>query len=310
MTLRLLRPALHAGTGEVPIIREVALRIPWRVLLVSLAGVSAAFVAAAPDRTRPGPCRHARADAARGGGHGVGAQPIACRCPRADRAGAGAGRRGDGLSGSFSFGGHHDCRPGVERGHRAGCRPHRTLPPEVPSPGRCDRSRRQGRRVRLRAAPATDGVPDRPGVRRPPRRARTRFDLTESRRLAADFLQKTEARFEGGTAAKLDVLKAKVDLAAAENALIANQRDISNARASLNRLLGRPLGAGVAVAADSLDVPLELPSLDSLLAAGPGGRGRSWRASEPAGRRARREHAGLAVLDAGPVSRPLEEHLP
>ena len=91
-------------------------------------------------------------------------------------------------------------------------------------------------------------------------------DLTESRRLAADFLQKTEARFEGGTAAKLDVLKAKVDLAAAENVLIANQRDISNARAGLNRLLGRPLGSGVA-AADSLDVPLEIPSIDSLLVA-------------------------------------------
>ncbi len=92
-----------------------------------------------------------------------------------------------------------------------------------------------------------------------------RSDLTESRRLAAEFLQKTEARFEGGTAAKLDVLKAKVDLAAAENLLLANQRDVSNARASLNRLLGRPLGAGV-LAADSLDVPLELPGLDSLLA--------------------------------------------
>src|SRR5579864_9505229 len=48
--------------------------------------------------------------------------------------------------------------------------------------------------------------------------------LTESRTLAADFLEKTEARFEAGTVAKLDVLKARVDLAAAENALIANQR--------------------------------------------------------------------------------------
>lgn len=90
-------------------------------------------------------------------------------------------------------------------------------------------------------------------------------DLTESRTLAADFLQKTEARFDAGTAAKLDVLKAKVDLAAAENALIANQRDIMNARATLNRLLGRPLGSGVA-ASDSLDVPPDLPGLDLLTA--------------------------------------------
>jgi outer membrane protein, heavy metal efflux system len=90
-------------------------------------------------------------------------------------------------------------------------------------------------------------------------------DLTESRTLAADFLQKTEARFEGGTAARLDVLKAKVDLAAAENALIANQRDIMNAHAALNRLLGRPLASGVA-ASDSLDVPPDLPGLDLLTA--------------------------------------------
>jgi len=92
-----------------------------------------------------------------------------------------------------------------------------------------------------------------------------RSDLTEGRRLAADFLKKTEARFEAGTAAKLDVLKAKVDLAGAENALIANQRDIGNAVAGLNRLLGQPLGSGV-VATASLDVPPELPELDRLVA--------------------------------------------
>jgi outer membrane protein, heavy metal efflux system len=92
-----------------------------------------------------------------------------------------------------------------------------------------------------------------------------RADLTEGRTLALDFVQKTEARFEGGTAAKLDVLKAKVDAAAAENALIANQRDVGNARATLNRLLGRSLGAPV-VAEDSLEVPPELPVLDQMLA--------------------------------------------
>ena len=92
-----------------------------------------------------------------------------------------------------------------------------------------------------------------------------RADLTEGRALALDFVQKTEARFEAGTAAKLDVLKAKVDAAAAQNALIANQRDVGNAGATLNRLLGRALGEPV-VAADSLDVPAELPDLDRLLA--------------------------------------------
>jgi len=91
-------------------------------------------------------------------------------------------------------------------------------------------------------------------------------DLTESKTLAEQFLQKTQARFEGGTAARLDVLKAKVDVAAAENALLANQRDISNARATLNRLLGRMLGAMV-VAADSLAVPGDLPDLEPLIAA-------------------------------------------
>jgi cobalt-zinc-cadmium efflux system outer membrane protein len=90
-------------------------------------------------------------------------------------------------------------------------------------------------------------------------------DLTESKTLAEQFLQKTEARFEGGTAARLDVLKAKVDAAAAENALLANQRDIATARANLNRLLGRMLGAMV-LASDSLDVPPELPDLEPLIA--------------------------------------------
>jgi len=93
---------------------------------------------------------------------------------------------------------------------------------------------------------------------------RHQADLTEGRRLAEDFLKRTEARLEAGTVAKIDVIKAHVDLAAAENALIANGRDIANARASLNRLMGRPLGAPVE-AADSLVVPPELPELDSLL---------------------------------------------
>ena len=85
-------------------------------------------------------------------------------------------------------------------------------------------------------------------------------DLTDSRNLSADFLKKTQARFDAGTAPKLDVIRAQVDLAGTQNALIANERDITTARASLNRLLGRALGQPVAPA-DSLDVPPPLPPL-------------------------------------------------
>jgi cobalt-zinc-cadmium efflux system outer membrane protein len=88
-------------------------------------------------------------------------------------------------------------------------------------------------------------------------------DLKESRELAAQFVTRTEARFNGGTAPKLDVIKAKVDLAQAENDLIATERDIANANASLNRLLGRPLGAELQLA-DSLGLPAELPDLARL----------------------------------------------
>jgi outer membrane protein TolC len=85
-------------------------------------------------------------------------------------------------------------------------------------------------------------------------------DLAESRTLSADFLKKTQARFDAGTAAKLDVVRAQVDLAGAENSLISNSRDIANAGASLNRLLGRPLNLAV-TPADTLGVPPELPPL-------------------------------------------------
>lgn len=92
---------------------------------------------------------------------------------------------------------------------------------------------------------------------------RHRLDLIEARQLAQDFLQRTNARFQGGTAPRLDVIRAQVDLAAATNGLIANQRDIVNAAAGLDRLMGRPLGAPIAPA-DSLDVPPGLPALDTL----------------------------------------------
>ena len=93
---------------------------------------------------------------------------------------------------------------------------------------------------------------------------RHRADLQVGDSLARDFLKKTQVRFDAGTAARLDVLKAQVDLGQAENDLLANQRDLVNARAALNRLLGRPLGFGVE-AAESLSVPPALPAVDSLI---------------------------------------------
>ncbi len=92
---------------------------------------------------------------------------------------------------------------------------------------------------------------------------RHQADLEEARRLAQQFLEKTQARYGAGTAAGLDVLKARVNLAQADNALISNQRDLANARAALNRVMGRLLGAGFE-AADSLEVPPPLPDLAAL----------------------------------------------
>ncbi|HEY9448906.1 MAG TPA: TolC family protein, partial [Gemmatimonadaceae bacterium] len=88
-------------------------------------------------------------------------------------------------------------------------------------------------------------------------------NLREAKQLADDFLQKTQARFNAGTTARLDVIKARVEVAQAENDLIANERDVANARAALNRLLGRTLGATVE-ANDSLAVPAALPALEPL----------------------------------------------
>jgi len=93
---------------------------------------------------------------------------------------------------------------------------------------------------------------------------RHREDIQTGDSLARDFLKKTQVRFDAGTVARLDVLKARVDLAQAENDLLANQRDLANARAALNRLLGRSLGFGIE-AAESLSVPPDLPAIDSLV---------------------------------------------
>lgn len=92
---------------------------------------------------------------------------------------------------------------------------------------------------------------------------RHQADFTQAKQLAQDFLTRTEARFNAGTAPRLDVIKAKVDVAQAENDLIAGERAVANARAALNRLVGRLLGAGIEPA-DTLTVPEPLPALDSL----------------------------------------------
>ena len=90
-----------------------------------------------------------------------------------------------------------------------------------------------------------------------------RRDLTETRDLALDFLRKTEAQFAAGTVARLDVIRAQVGVAQAENDLIANSRAVTNATAALNRVLGRPLGLPIAPV-DSLVAPERLPTLEAV----------------------------------------------
>jgi outer membrane protein TolC len=92
---------------------------------------------------------------------------------------------------------------------------------------------------------------------------RHQADLEEGRRLTQEFLDKARVRYAQGSVARLDVIKAQVDDAQAENALIATGRDLANARAALNRMLGRLLGAAIQLA-DTLVVPPALPALAQL----------------------------------------------
>ena len=92
---------------------------------------------------------------------------------------------------------------------------------------------------------------------------RHRDDLQQAKGLASDFVQKTQARFLGGTVPRVDVVKAETDLAQAENDLIANDRAILTARASLNRVMGRPGGAPVETL-DSLEVPGPIAAIETL----------------------------------------------
>jgi outer membrane protein, heavy metal efflux system len=90
-------------------------------------------------------------------------------------------------------------------------------------------------------------------------------DLEEAHQVALEFVRRTEARYQGGTAARLDVVKATVDASQVQNDLIGAERDIANARAQLNRLMGRALGAGVQPT-DTLAAPAPLADLDALRA--------------------------------------------
>lgn len=92
---------------------------------------------------------------------------------------------------------------------------------------------------------------------------RHREDLLKSREYASDFLEKTKARFLAGTVAKVDIVKAQVDVAQAENDLIANERTTLTARASLNRLMGR-LGGAPLETTGSLEIPVEPAAVEEL----------------------------------------------
>lgn len=118
--------------------------------------------------------------------------------------------------------------------------------------------------------------------------SRQRADLIESRQLSQQFLQRTQARFDAGTVPRLDVIKARVDVAQTVNQLIANERDVAAAQAGLNRLMGLPVGAPVA-AGDSLDIPPPLPRFEDVTALAVASR------SELAGLKAEREGARAAT---------------
>ena len=92
---------------------------------------------------------------------------------------------------------------------------------------------------------------------------RQRVDLVAAESLAQDFLKRTQARFEAGSAAKVDVIRARVELASSQNDLIANERDLANAQATLNRAIGRVSFAPI-LPTDSLGMPPALP--DSITA--------------------------------------------
>ena len=89
----------------------------------------------------------------------------------------------------------------------------------------------------------------------------------ESERLSSDILEKTRARYDAGTVARLDVLQAGVNLAQAKNQSIADERATMTAAAALNRLMGRASGAQLELAGP-FDLPAPPTNLADLLKLG------------------------------------------
>ena len=78
------------------------------------------------------------------------------------------------------------------------------------------------------------------------------------------FCSRRKPATTAGTAAKLDVVRAQVDLGQADNALLGNVRDIANARVlAQSAARAAPLPAPVAPA-DTLAVPPPLPDLTAI----------------------------------------------
>lgn len=117
---------------------------------------------------------------------------------------------------------------------------------------------------------------------------RQRANLLQGQQLSQQFLQRTQARFDAGTAPRLDVIKAQVDVAQAATQLIANERDVLSARAGLNRLIGRTVSLPI-VASDSLAIPPPLPPIENISTLALESR------SELAGLRAERQGASAAT---------------
>ncbi len=88
-------------------------------------------------------------------------------------------------------------------------------------------------------------------------------DLTEQVQLSQEFLKRTQARFNAGTAARLDVVRAQVDLAQSQNDLISNSLTVRTAVATLNRLMGRDINTPIRPT-DSLTVPSALPDSSTI----------------------------------------------
>ena len=190
--------------------------------------------------------------------------------------GGGAGRPGAGAEGP----GHRDPRSPVRRRLRPVDRPvrrgrrhraerdgdRRRSRSSTSSGCRAGSGRRTSARPSFSAALARQQIiaarPRRPTTRSSPRSAASGTSA-RPRRWPRTSCEEPRRASTPGRRRKLDVIRAQVDLAQAENDLIANERDVANARAALNRLVGRPLGAPIA-AADSLAVPPALPDLDRL----------------------------------------------